>query len=104
MNSDSFFRYIEDNRDCDQSRLDTAVNKGLTRAKNDRVYGKKLLLLAAACALSIIMCITVNLRPFTNAVEVYRQNWHRAMPGTAEILDNYIKDMTGILEKYLGGE
>lgn len=40
MNKDSFLRYIENDRDCEQDRLDTAVNRGLHRAKNDRLDSK----------------------------------------------------------------
>jgi hypothetical protein len=50
------------------------------------------------------MCVTVNLRPFRAAADEYYQNRYKAMPGSAEVLEGYIKDITVNLEKYLGGK
>jgi hypothetical protein len=104
MNSDEFLRHIEKDRDCEQSRLDTAVKKGLRRAKNDRVDSRKLLALAAACVFSFTMCIAVNLKPFEAAVESYYQSRQKIMPGASEALDGYINSIADNLYKYLGGE
>jgi len=104
MNKDSFLRYIENDRDCEQDRLDTAVNRGLHRAKNDRLDSKKMFMLAAACVFTFAMCITVNLKPLKMAVEGYYLNWNKTMSGSMEILDGYINDIAGNLKKNLGGE
>jgi hypothetical protein len=104
MNDNLFLRYIENDRDCEQDRLDIAVNRGLHRAKNDRFDPQKLFLLAAAGVFTFAMCITVNLRPFTTAMEIYSRNRQKTMSGSSERLDGYIKDMAGIFEKYSGGE
>ena len=104
MNSDEFLRNIENSRDCDQSRLDTAVSKGLRRAKSDRVDPRKLLALAAACVVSFTLCITVNLKPFEAAMESYYQSRQKMMPGASEALDGYINNIADTLYKYLGGE
>ena len=104
MNKDSFLRYIENDRECEQDRLDIAVNRGLQRAKNDRLDTQKILMLAAACVFTFAMCITVNLKPLKMAVEGYYLNWNKTMSGSMEILDGYINDIAGNLKKNLGGE
>jgi hypothetical protein len=104
MNKDLFLRCIENSRDCDQSQLDIAVNEGLRRANNDRFDTKKLFMLAAAGVFTFALCITVNLMPFSTVVERYYQNRQKIMPGSSEILNGYIKNITVNLGKYLGGE
>ena len=104
MNRDSFLRHIENSRDCEQDRLDMAVNRGLRRAKSDRFDTKKLLMLAAASVFTFAMCFTVNLPPFKMAVDEYYRNWNKIPPGSAEVLDGYIKDIADNVMKYLGGE
>ena len=104
MNKDSFLRYIENDRDCKQDRLDIAVNRGLQKAKNDRFDTKKLFMLAAASVFTFVICITINLMPVSTVVERYYQNRQKIMPGSSEVLIGYIKDITINLEKYLGGE
>jgi hypothetical protein len=103
MNKDSFLRYVEKDRDCEGNHLDAAVNRGLHRAKNDRLDAKKLFMLAAAGIFTFALCVIVNLMPFSTAVERYYQNRQKAMPGSSEMLDGYFKDIAGNLEKYLGG-
>jgi hypothetical protein len=104
MNKDSFLRYIENDRGCEQDRLDIAVNRGLQRVKNDRFDSKKLFMLAAAGIFTFTMCIMVNLQPFTMFMERYSLNRQKTIPVNSETLDGYIKDIAGIFEKYLGGE
>jgi hypothetical protein len=104
MNKDSFLQYVENNRDCEQDCLDIAVNRGLHRAKNDRVDSKKIFMLAVACAFTFAMCITVNLKPLKTAVEVYYLNLNKTMLGNTVILDGYMNDIVSILKKNLGGE
>jgi hypothetical protein len=109
MNKDAFLRYVENDRDCDQDRLDIAVHRGLRRAKNDRLDSKKLFMLAAAGVFTFALCIIVNViplsaAPFSTVVERYYENRQKAMPGSSEMLDGYIKDIAGNLEKYLGGK
>jgi len=104
MNKDLFLRHIENSRDCDQEQLDVAVNRGLRRAKNDRLDTKKLFMLAAASVFTFAICITINIMPFSTVVERYYQNRQKTMPGSSEMLNGYIKDITVNLEKYLGGE
>jgi hypothetical protein len=103
MNKDLFLRYIENDRDCKQNRLNIAVNRGISMAKNDRFDTKKLLMLAAAGVFSFALCFTVNFKPFAAVAEEYCRNWHKTMPGIAEILDGYINDIAGNVNKYLGG-
>ena len=104
MNKDLFLKHIENSRDCDQDRLDAAVNKGLRRAKNDRVDTKKLFMLAAASIFTFTICITINIMPFSTVFERYYRNRQKIMPGSSEMLNGYIKDITVNLEKYLGGK
>ena len=104
MNKDSFLRYIENDRDCEQDRLDITVNRGLHKAKNDRFDAKKLFMLAAAGVFTFAMCININLLPFSTVVERYYESRQKIMPGSSEMLNGYIKDIVSNLEKYLGGE
>ena len=104
MNKDLFLRCIGNSRDCDQDRLDAAVKRGLRRARNDRFDTKKLFMLAAASVFMFAICITIHLMPFSTVVERYYQNRQKIMPGSSEVLNGYIKDITVNLEKYLGGE
>jgi hypothetical protein len=104
MNNDLFLKCIENNRDCNQNQLDAAVNRGLRRAKSDRIDTKKIFMLAAASVFTFAICITINLMPFSTVVEKYYQNRQKIMPGSSEVLIGYIKDITVNLEKYLGGE
>ena len=104
MNNDEFLRYVDNNRDCEQDRLDIAVKKGLIRARNDRFDTKKFLTLAAACVFTFAMCITINLKPFNTAAEAYYQNWNRTMPDIASALDGYINDIANNFKRYSGGE
>jgi hypothetical protein len=104
MNKDLFLKCIENNRDCNQEWLDAAVNRGLRRAKNDRIDPKKIFILAAACVFTFMICITINLMPVSTVVERYYRNRQKIMPGSSEVLSGYIKDITVNLEKYLGGE
>jgi hypothetical protein len=102
-NKDSFLAYVENTRDCDETRLNAAVSKGLRKAKNDRTDFRKLLMLAAASVFTLVMCFAVNLRPIKSAAEKYYQSRSAMMPGSAEVLEGYIKDITDTIERYLGG-
>ena len=104
MNKDLFLRCIENTRDCDKERLDSAVNRGLRRAKKDSIDTKKIFMLAAASVFTFVICITINLMPVSTVVERYYQNRQKIMPGSSEVLSGYIKDITINLKKYLGGE
>ena len=104
MNERSFNQYVENNRDCEEDRLDGAVNKGLTRAKSDRLDSRKLLMFAAASVFTVIMCFTVNLRPVKMAVDEYHRNWDKIPPGSVEVLDGYIKELAVNVKRYFGGE
>jgi hypothetical protein len=104
MNNDLFLRHIENSRDCDQARLNVAVNRGLRRAKNERIDTKKLFMLAAAGIFTFAICITINIMPFSTAFEGYYRNREKIMPGSSEMLNSYIKGITVNLEKYLGGK
>ncbi|MDR2924338.1 MAG: hypothetical protein LBU85_13505 [Treponema sp.] len=104
MNKDSFLRFVADSRDCGQTRLDTAINRGLRMARNDRFDFKKIVKLAAACVFTFLMCITVNLSPFKAAADEYYQNRYKAMPGSAEALEGYMKDIAESLRKIIGEE
>ena len=104
MNKDLFLKCIENSRDCDQNQLDVAVNKGLRRAKNDSFDTKKIFMLAAASIFTFVMCITINIMPFSTTIERYYRSREKIMPGSSEKLNSYIKDITVNLEKYLGGK
>jgi len=104
MNDDSsFLRYIENTRDCKIAALDDAVSKGIFRAKSDRLDSRKLITLAVACVFVLAMCFTVNMNLFETLAERYYRAWHYTMPGTAEALDYYVKDITINAQKYFGG-
>jgi hypothetical protein len=61
------------------------------------------LALAAACAFTFIVCFAVNLRPIKSAAEYYYRSRSAMMPGSAEVLEGYVKDITDTIESYLGG-
>jgi hypothetical protein len=103
MNKDLFLSYIENTRDCEETRLNAAINKGLCKAKNDRTDFGKLLMLAAACVFTLAVCFSVNLQPIKLAAEYYYQSRSAKMAGSAEVLEGYIKDITDTIERYLGG-
>ena len=102
MNKDAFLRFITNSRDCGQLQLDTAINRGLYRAKNDMLDPKKIYILAFACVFAFVMCISVILNPFEEVLEMYYQNRHKAMPGSAEVLDGYINDIASNFKIFIG--
>ena len=104
MNKEMFLQFIENDRNCEQEHLDIAVKKGLIKAKNNRFAPKKVLMLAAACLFTFIMCFTINLKPFKTVTEIYYQNWHKNMPDSSQILNDYLADIIINVNKYLGGE
>jgi len=81
-----------------------AVNRGLLRAKNDRVDPGKLFKLAAASIFTVALCFIINTQPFRMAVEVYYRNWNEAFPGSSQVLAGYINDITNNILRHLGGE
>jgi hypothetical protein len=103
MNKESFLSYVENTRGCEEAALDAAVKKGLYKAKNGRTDFRKLLALAAASVFTLAVCFSVNLRPVKLAAEEYCQRHSAMMPVSGEVLESYIKDITGAIEKYLGG-
>ena len=104
MNEDSFNQYVENDRDCEQDRLDEAVNKGLARAKGERLDSRKLLMLAAAGVFTVIMCFTVNLRPVKMAVDEYYRGEGKIPSGNVEVFNGYIKELADNVMRILGGE
>ncbi|MCL2721502.1 MAG: hypothetical protein FWD47_09215 [Treponema sp.] len=104
MNDKLFLQYIKENCNCEQDRLDIAVNDGLLRAKNDRFELKNILVLAAAFLFTFVICFSINTRPFKVAVEKYYQEWHINMPDSSEILDGYMNEIAGYIKRHLGGE
>jgi len=103
MDKNLFLRYVEIDCDCEQKCLDIAVNRGFTRAVDDKVDTKKILTLATAFVLTFLMCFTVNIRPVKMAVEGYYLNWNKSMSGNIEILDSYLVNISSNIEKHLGG-
>jgi len=103
MNNDSFLSYVRNTRDCEETRLDAAVSKGLRRAKNERTDFRKVLMLAAACVFTVVMCFSVNLRPIRSIAEEYYQSRSAMMSDSSEVLDGYIKSMADTIVFYLGG-
>jgi len=104
MNRDLFLRHIEETRDCDEGSLDTAVKKGLYKAKNDRIDPKKMLRLAAACVITFTLCLTLNTEPFKIAAGEYNKQIKETMRGSSQVLAGYIDDLTGRILNLLGGE
>ena len=104
MNKDLFFKQIEENLDCDQVHLDMAVNRGLIRARNDRVDPKKLLKLAIACVFTVTMCFILTMEPFRMTAEAHYRNWNEAFPGSSEILAGYFDEIANNVLNILGGE
>jgi len=104
MNKELFLQLIENNCDCKQACLDTAVNRGLQKAKNDRVDTRKILMLAFAFVLTFSMCFTLNTKPLKMAVDDYYLNWNKKMSGNIEILDDYLVEKISNIKKHLGGK
>jgi hypothetical protein len=103
MNKESFLSYVENNRDCEERKLDAAVNRGLYKAKDDRTDFKKLLMLAAAGVFTLAVCFSVNLMPVKLAAEEYYQRRSAMMPGSSEALEGYINDINNTIKRYFGG-
>lgn len=102
MNKNLFFQYVDNTRDCDTALLNIAVQKGLYRAKNDKPDIKKLFCLAAAYAVTAALCVSLNTAPFKTASESYLLGRSNTIQGSAEALDNYAKDISNSIIKYLG--
>ena len=94
MNNDSFLRHIENSRDCEQDRLDKAVNLGLRRAMDDRLSFNKLLMLAASCLITFAISAVLYLTPLKISIDEYNLNKHKTMSNNMEILGGYISDIT----------
>jgi len=103
MNKELFLQLVDNNCDCKQESLDIAINRGLQRAKNDRVDAKKILSLTVAFVLTISLCFTVNLKPLKMVMEDYYLNWNKSMSDKIKILDGYIVNIASNIEKHLGG-
>jgi len=103
MNKELFLQLIENNCNCKHDCLDTAVNRGLQKAKNDRVDTKKMLTLAFAFVLTFSMCFIVNTKTLKMAVDDYYLNWNKTMSGNIEILDDYLIEKINNIKKHLGG-
>jgi chloramphenicol 3-O-phosphotransferase len=103
MKKDLFQAYVENTRDCDAPLLDIAVNKGLRKAKSERIDYRKVFSFAAACAATAALCFTINTAPVREAAlkMVY---YHNPMSQEAsEILYGYFIDISNIVSQYLGG-
>ena len=103
MNKKSFISFIENTRDCEESRLDAAVNKGLRKAKNERTDFRKVFMLAAASVFTAVMCFSVNLRPIRSLADGYYQGRSAMMSTSSELFDGYIKNIADKIVFYLGG-
>jgi predicted RNase H-like nuclease len=99
---DAFLKFVEASRDCEDTKLDAAVNAGLRRARaqRGRVDSRRILMLAAASVFTVAMCFTVNLRLFKTASEAYYESRQKTMPGAGAALDAYIKTMTDKIEAF----
>jgi len=102
MNKESFLSYVENTRDCEETMLDTAISKGLRKAKNERTDFRKVVMLAAACVFTAVMCFSVNLRPIRSLADGYYQSRSAMMSDSSEMLDGYIKNITDTIVFYLG--
>jgi hypothetical protein len=103
MNKETFLSYVDSTRDCEESRLDAAVNKGLYKAKNDRTDFRKVLMLVAACVFTVVICFSLNLRPIRSAAEKYYQSRSAMMSDSSELLGGYIKKIADTIVFHLGG-
>jgi|GEM_PF-3661780 len=103
MNKEMFLQLIESDCNCNQDCLNTAVNKGFKRAKNDKVDYKKIFTLAVAFVLTFSMCFTVNTQPLKTAVDNYYMNWNKSKASNMEILDDYLVEKISNIKKHLGG-
>jgi len=103
MNKESFLSYVENTRDCEVIKLDAAVNKGLRKAKDDRTDFRKVLMLAAACVFTAVICFSVNMQPVRLAAEKYYQSRSAMMSDSSELLDGYIKNLADSILFYLEG-
>lgn len=84
--------------------LDIAVNKGLCKAKSDRLDLKKLFALTAACALTAALCFAVNLKPFNAAGDGYLKHRTLMIQGSAETFDSYIADIASNMNRLFLGD
>jgi len=103
MNKELFLQLIENNCGYKQDHLDIAINKGLQKARNDRIDARKILMLTFAFVLTFSMCFIVNTRPLKMAIEDYYLNWNKTKASNIEILDSYLVEKISNIEKHLGG-
>lgn len=99
-NYDAFLAFVEENRGCEEEKLDAAVREGLrrARARNGRVDSRRIFTLAAACVFTVAVCCTTNLLSFTGASEGYYESRRKTMPGASAALDTYIKTAANTIE------
>lgn len=97
MNKETFTRSIAAVRDCEQARLDAAVRAGLRRAKSERPDSRKLAVLAAACALTLTVCVLVTMRPVQAAARTYCLNRSSLVRDKEEVLSGYAQNIANII-------
>ena len=103
MNEDLLKKYVESTRDCDSSLLESAVSKGLQRAKSGGMDYKRLLSLAAACAATIVLCVAMVSEPISTAsAEIIRNN-SRVTQSESEALYRYLTSVSTAAIQLLGG-
>lgn len=104
MKNDSFLRYINNSRDCEPSLLDSAVNRGLTRIKNEQPDVKKIYMLAAVGIFAAALLFSVNLTPHKPLVEIYYGLRPNNISKNSEALGSYFTDMAVNIRKFSGGK
>jgi hypothetical protein len=102
-NRESFVQYVERTRDCGAGLIDIAVQKGIHRAKSDRLDPRKLYRLAVACAVTAVLCLAVNLTPVKAAAEGLLRANSLVTHSGAVALQGRLNDAANTMHKYLGG-
>ena len=103
MNQEHFQKYVEQTRDCDAALLAAAVNKGIIRAKGDRLDVRKFIGLAAMCAVTAAMFFGANSELATAAASEFLPASGLVAEGNAEALYEYLSDLASTIIRYLGG-
>ena len=103
MDKETFIKHINKIRNCDAALLDNAIQKGVYKARHDRVDPRNLLRLSAACLVTATLCVALNLAPIKAATQKFLSSNGLITPESAEVFADYVNGFTNSIIKHLGG-
>ena len=102
MNKEFFVKQIEDSRSYDSELLELAVCKGISKSKNDVVGVKKVIVLAVAVLLTVILFFVMNAAPLNIFADDYFQNRSNLLFGGMDMGSMNINSVNDLLEYWSG--